>query len=341
MLQLAQAMSRLGTESAFEVLARAKALEAKGKSVINLGIGQPDFLTPPHIVEAAVKASRDGQHGTRPPMASRSSAKPSPPTSIAASARTIDPEPASLIVPGGKVTMFFAMLMFGEPGHRDHVPEPGLPDLRKSMIDFSGATRGRLSALRERNGSSPSPPKTCCRASRRARGCIIVNSPANPTGGVVLARANSTSLVAGLERHPDVFVLISDEIYARLLYRRAATCEPARTTQSLRERTHPARRPGEDLRDDRLAARLPRLAEGADRAGHAARHQLLFLRQCAAQYAGIAALDRPAGRRRRRWSRPSPRAARWWSRSSTASPASAASSRAARSMPSQIFPAPA
>ena len=115
MLKLASGMSRLGTESAFEVLARAKALEAKGKHIINLGIGQPDFQTPAHIVEAACKALRDGHHGYTP-----ANGIPQVREAVAANLHKrhgVSVDPAHVVVvPGGKVTMFFAILMFGEPG---------------------------------------------------------------------------------------------------------------------------------------------------------------------------------------------------------------------------------
>jgi aspartate/methionine/tyrosine aminotransferase len=108
-------MHQLGTETAFEVLARANALAAQGRDIINLGIGQPDFKTPDHIVEAAVKALRDGHHGYTP-------ANGIPPLRQAVAddlnARhgvSVDPDQV-LVVPGGKVTMWFAILMFGEPG---------------------------------------------------------------------------------------------------------------------------------------------------------------------------------------------------------------------------------
>src|SRR5919198_5107669 len=110
MLQLAGRMGVLGTETAFEVLARANALAAQGRSIINLGIGQPDFLTPPHIVEAAAKALRDGHHGYTP-------ANGIPPLREAVAAdlhrrHGVDVSPdCVIVVPGGKVTMFFAMLM--------------------------------------------------------------------------------------------------------------------------------------------------------------------------------------------------------------------------------------
>jgi aspartate/methionine/tyrosine aminotransferase len=212
MLQLAQAMSRLGTESAFEVLARAKALEAKGKSVINLGIGQPDFLTPPHIVEAAVKALRDGQHGYTP-----ANGIPQLREAVAADLHrrhgvTVDPG-CVLIVPGGKVTMFFAILMFGEAGSEIMYPNPGFP-IYESAINFSGAKAVPIPLL-EKNGFAFSAEDVLSRITPRTR-LIIINSPANPTGGVV-PRVEWDKLVAGLEQFPNVAVM-SDEIYSQMLY---------------------------------------------------------------------------------------------------------------------------
>ena len=212
MLQLSQAMSRLGTESAFEVLARAKALEAKGKSIINLGIGQPDFLTPPHIVEAAIKALRDGQHGYTP-----ANGIPQLREAVAADLHrrhgvTVDPT-CVLIVPGGKVTMFFAILMFGEAGSEIMYPNPGFP-IYESVINFSGAKAVPIPLL-EKNGFAFSAEDVLSRITPRTR-LIIVNSPANPTGGIV-PRAEWDKLVAGLERFPDVAVM-SDEIYSQMVY---------------------------------------------------------------------------------------------------------------------------
>jgi len=212
MLQLAQAMSRLGTESAFDVLARAKALEAKGKSVINLGIGQPDFLTPPHIVEAAVKALRDGQHGYTP-----ANGIPQLREAVAADLHrrhgvTVDPG-CVLIVPGGKVTMFFAILMFGEAGSEIMYPNPGFP-IYESAINFSGAKAVPIPLL-EKNGFAFSAEDVLSRITPRTR-LIIINSPANPTGGVV-PRTEWDKLVAGLEQFPNVAVM-SDEIYSQMLY---------------------------------------------------------------------------------------------------------------------------
>jgi len=211
-MQLAQRMERLGTETAFEVLARAKALEAAGKSIINLGIGQPDFRTPDNIVEAAIKALRDGQHGYTP-------ANGILPLREAVAAdirryRNVEVNPDDVVVvPGGKVTMFFAALMFGEPGTEIMYPEPGFP-IYRSVIEFAGATPVAL-PLYEKNGFSFSAEEVLAKITPRTR-LIMLNSPANPTGGVVPKR-EFDRLVAGLEKHPSVAIM-SDEIYGRLTY---------------------------------------------------------------------------------------------------------------------------
>ncbi|HAD86455.1 MAG TPA: aspartate aminotransferase, partial [Rhodospirillaceae bacterium] len=135
MVQMAAAMSRLGTESAFEVLARANALAAQGKDIINLGIGQPDFKTPDHIVEAAIKALRDGHHGYTP-----ANGIPELREAVVRDIekyRKVQVDPADvIIVPGGKVTMFFAVLALGEPGAEIIYPNPGFP-IYESVIKFT------------------------------------------------------------------------------------------------------------------------------------------------------------------------------------------------------------
>ena len=212
MAKMAAAMSRLGTESAFEVLARANALAASGKDIINLGIGQPDFQTPGHIVEAAAKALRDGHHGYTP-----ANGIPQLREAVAADIATyrgVEVDPANvMIVPGGKVTMFFAILMFGEAGAEIIYPNPGFP-IYESVIKFSGATPVPM-ALHEANGFSFSADEVLGLITPRTR-LLILNSPANPTGGTV-PREEMDKLVAGLEAHPDV-VVMSDEIYGRMLY---------------------------------------------------------------------------------------------------------------------------
>jgi aspartate/methionine/tyrosine aminotransferase len=212
MLKPAAAMGRIGTESAFEVLARAKALEAQGRSIINLGIGQPDFRTPGHIVEAAVKALRDGHHGYTP-----ANGIPELRAAVAADIERrlgveIDPD-LVLAVPGGKVTMFFAVLTFGEPGAEILYPNPGFP-IYESIIAFSGATPVPIPLLEEK-GFAFSAEDLLARITPATR-LIILNSPANPTGGVS-PREEVDKLVEGLTRHPQVAVL-SDEIYSQMLY---------------------------------------------------------------------------------------------------------------------------
>ena len=210
--RLAAGMSRLGTESAFEVLARAKALEEEGRDIINLGIGQPDFTTPQNIVEAAVKALRDGHHGYTPaggigPLREAVAADIEKMRGVA-----VDPGHV-VVVPGGKVTMFFAIIMFGEPGVEILYPNPGFP-IYESVINFTGAKAVPM-PLHEESGFSFNAGEVLERITPATR-LIVLNSPANPTGGVV-PRAEIERLVEGLEAHPGVTIL-SDEIYSRMLY---------------------------------------------------------------------------------------------------------------------------
>ena len=209
---MAASIGRIGTESAFEVLARAKALEAAGRSIINLGIGQPDFRTPDHIVEAACKALRDGHHGYTP-----ANGIPALRQAVAADLHRrhgVEVDPGHvLVVPGGKVTMFFAVLMFGEPGAEIIYPNPGFP-IYESVIRFSGAEAVPL-PLREADDFGFSAEAVLARITPRTR-LLILNSPANPTGGVA-TKVEMDKLAAGLAAHPHVAIL-SDEIYSELLY---------------------------------------------------------------------------------------------------------------------------
>ncbi len=212
MLQIASGMGRLGTESAFEVLARAKALEAQGRSIVSLSIGQPDFRTPGHIVEAAIKALKDGHHGYTP-----ANGIPQVREAVAADLNRrhgVEVDPGNvLVVPGGKVTMFFAMLMFGEPGAEIIYPNPGFP-IYESAIKFTGATAVPL-PLPEENGFAFKAEELLGLITPRTR-LIILNRPANPTGGTA-SKAEVKKLVAGLTKHPRV-TLMSDEIYSEMLY---------------------------------------------------------------------------------------------------------------------------
>ena len=192
-VQTVAAFDRIGEENAFAVLARAAALQSQGKDIVNLGIGQPDFSTPPHIVEAAIKALRDGQHGYTP-------ANGLPATREAVVRRTlsttgVEVSPDSvMIMPGGKPTMFAAITMFGEPGAEILYPDPGFP-IYRSMIDYTGATAIPV-PIREENGFAFSAEETLSKINANTR-LLIINSPANPTGGVT-PRDEIEKLVAAL-----------------------------------------------------------------------------------------------------------------------------------------------
>jgi aspartate aminotransferase len=212
MLKTVSAFERLGEENAFAVLARANALAASGRDVINLGIGQPDFRTPDHIVEAAIKAMRDGHHGYTP-----ATGIPALREAVAADLHkrfSVEVSPESvMIMPGGKPTMFMSIVMFGEPGVDILYPDPGFP-IYRSMIEYTGANPVPV-PIREENGFAFSAEETLKLITPKTR-LIILNSPANPTGGVT-PKSEIDKLVAGLEKFPDVAIM-SDEIYDQMTY---------------------------------------------------------------------------------------------------------------------------
>ncbi len=212
MLKTVPAFDRLGEENAFAVLARATQLAAQGRDIINLGIGQPDFRTPDFIVEAAVKALRDGHHGYTPavgilPLREAVAADLGKRFDVG-----VSPD-AVMIFPGGKPTMFISILMFGEAGADILYPDPGFP-IYRSMIEFTGA-RPVPVPIREENNFAFSAEETLNLITPQTR-LLILNSPANPTGGVT-GKREIDRLVAGLERYPDVAIM-SDEIYDHMLY---------------------------------------------------------------------------------------------------------------------------
>ncbi len=211
-MKVIQNFDRIGEENAFAVLARANALASTGKDIINLGIGQPDFPTPENIVEAAVKAMHDGKHGytategipeLREAVASALSRQYN---------TTVDSQRV-MIMPGGKVTMFAAISLFGEPGVDILYPDPGFP-IYQSMIDYTGANAVAV-PIRESNEFGFSADEVLSLLTENTR-LLILNSPANPTGGVT-PKQEIDRLVAGLAERPDIAIL-SDEIYDQLIY---------------------------------------------------------------------------------------------------------------------------
>jgi aspartate aminotransferase len=212
MLKTIAAFDRIGEENAFAVLARATELAAQGRDIINLGIGQPDFRTPDHVVEAAIKALRDGHHGYTPATGIKPLRE-----AVAADLHkrfnvSVSPD-SVMVMPGGKPTMFMSILMFGEPGVDILYPDPGFP-IYRSMIEFTGA-RPVPVPIREENEFAFSAEETLKLITPQTR-LLILNSPANPTGGVT-PKAEIDKLVAGLERWPDVAIM-SDEIYDQMVY---------------------------------------------------------------------------------------------------------------------------
>ena len=210
-MKLAQRMSRLGTETAFEVLAKAKALEAQGREIIHLEIGEPDFNTPANVVEAGIAGLRNGQtHYT--PAAGVLPLRQTIADEVAKT-RGIPVHPDQVVVvPGGKPIMFYAMLALCEAGDEVLYPNPGFP-IYESMIRFSGATAVPI-PLRMENDFGLDVAELRSLITDRTR-LIILNSPANPTGGVLssadLAQVAETALDRGIP-------VLSDEIYCRILY---------------------------------------------------------------------------------------------------------------------------
>ncbi|MGO9258821.1 MAG: pyridoxal phosphate-dependent aminotransferase [Bryobacteraceae bacterium] len=210
-MKLAERMSRIGVESAFDVLVRARALEAQGHSVIHLEIGEPDFPTPSHIVEAAKRALDEGWTHYGPTQG-----LPDLREAIArhvSETRGIQVGPQHVsVVPGGKPILFFPILALLEPGDEAIYPNPGFP-IYESMIRFTGATPVPM-PLEESRGFSFDLDLFRSRLTGRTK-LVILNSPQNPTGGVI-PKADLEAL-AGMLRGRDLIVL-SDEIYSRIYY---------------------------------------------------------------------------------------------------------------------------
>src|SRR3989449_5116097 len=210
-MQLAERMSRIGTESAFEVLARAKALEKQGKNIIHLEIGEPDFPTPVHVLEAGKRALDEGwtKYGPTPGFPELRAAI----AAYVSRTRGIKVgEDNVCVVPGGKPVMFFSMVALLEAGDEVIYPNPGFP-IYESMIRFLGATPVPM-PLVESRGFSFDLAILRDRLSQKTK-MVILNSPANPTGGII--SKEDMRRLADILRDSDVIVL-SDEIYSRIWY---------------------------------------------------------------------------------------------------------------------------
>ena len=211
-MKLAASLDRLGTESAFSVLAEAKKLEAQGNPMIHLGLGQPDFKTPKHVVEAAKKALDDGHHGY---VLSNGILECRQAVTRWIKKRynaEVDPE-RIIIMPGGKPTMHYAIQCFGEPGAEIIHPTPAFP-IYESMINYTGSTAVPYD-LTENKDLKFSADKIVSLITEKTRLLILIN-PNNPTGSFV-EKSEIDKLAEGLKKYPHVTIL-SDEIYSRQIF---------------------------------------------------------------------------------------------------------------------------
>ena len=211
-MKITENINRLGTETAFKVLAEAKKLEKEGKEIIHLSLGQPDFKTAGYIVDATIKALNDGHHGYVLPNGIIECRE-------AVSRKinnlyNVDINPERIIImPGGKPTMYYAITMFGEPGAEIIYPDPGFP-IYESMINYTGAKAVPINML-ENEDFSINPEKILSLINNNTR-LIILNNPNNPTGSFS-EKNKIDQLAEGLKKFPHVAIL-SDEIYSRQIF---------------------------------------------------------------------------------------------------------------------------
>ena len=215
-MRLADRMSRIAVESAFEVLVRARALEATGRSVVHLEIGEPDFATPAHVVEAAKKALDDGwtHYGPTqgyPELRDAIAQHISQTRGITVGGDRV------CVVPGGKPIIFFPMLALLQPGDEVIYPNPGFP-IYESMINFLGAKAVPVPLIEERGFSFDLNVLRDSLTDRTRM--LVLNSPQNPTGGVI--PHEDLVAIAEMVRDRDL-VVMSDEIYSRIFYGTAPT----------------------------------------------------------------------------------------------------------------------
>jgi aspartate aminotransferase len=267
-LRLAGRMARLGTETAFEVLNKAKALEAQGKSIIHLEIGEPDFDTPSNVVEAAVDALHKGWTHYGP-----SAGLPALRQTIAdyisrTRGITVTPDEV-VVVPGGKPIMFYAILALIDEGDEVIYPNPGFP-IYESMINYMGGKAVPIQ-LREERDFTLDVNELPALITDRTK-LIILNSPQNPTGGVMPRK--DIEQVAKIIGDRNILVL-SDEIYSRLLFEGEHFLHRGRARHEGAH--HHSRWLLQDLRHDRLAHGLRRHARGSRHAHHSPDDQLQLL----------------------------------------------------------------
>ena len=211
-MKIVESVNRLGTETAFKVFAEAKKLEKEGKEIIHLNLGQPDFKTSNHIVDATIKALKDGHHGYVLPQGTIECRE-----AVSRKIKSLYNADISseriVIMPGGKPTMYYAITLFGEPGTEIIYPDPGFP-IYESMINYTGAKAVPVNML-ENKDFSINPEKVLSLINKNTR-LIILNNPNNPTGAFT-EKNKIDQLAEGLKNFPHVAIL-SDEIYSRQIF---------------------------------------------------------------------------------------------------------------------------
>jgi len=211
-MKIAKSVNRLGTEAVYNIFARTKKLIKQGKEIIDLSLGQSDFKSPQHAVDAAVKALKDGHHGYTLPNGITECREAVSRKIKSLYKANIEPE-RIIIMPGGKPTMYYAISFFGEQGAEIIYPDPGFP-IYESMINFTGAKAVSYNMIENKNFSID-PDKILSLINEKTR-LLILNNPHNPTGGFT-EKNTIDKLAKGLKNFPNL-VILSDEVYDRLIF---------------------------------------------------------------------------------------------------------------------------
>ena len=211
-MKIARSVTRLGTEAVYDIFAKTKKLAKQGKKIIDLSLGQSDFKSPQHVVDAGIKALKDGHHGYTLPNGIIECREAVSQKIKKLYNSNIDPE-RIIIMPGGKPTMHYAISFFGESGSEIIYPNPGFP-IYESMINFTGA-KAIPYDLTEKSNFSINPNKILSLINEKTR-LLILNNPNNPTGSFTEKKIID-NLAKGLKDFPDVAILC-DEIYDRLIF---------------------------------------------------------------------------------------------------------------------------
>ena len=211
-MKISKSVNRLGTEAVYNIFAETKKLEKQGKKIIDLSLGQSDFKSPKHAVDATIQALKDGHHGYTLPNGIIECREAVSRKIKSLYKANIDPE-RIVIMPGGKPTMHYAISFFGEPGAEIIYPDPGFP-IYESMINYTGAKAVPFNMIENKN-LSINPDKILSLINKNTR-LLIINNPHNPTGSFTEKKVID-KLAEGLKNFPDV-VILSDEVYDRLIF---------------------------------------------------------------------------------------------------------------------------